>query len=143
MATGDLAIYRMLNTAQTRCIMLFPRALWRTAVVLAAFAPSLVAQGEHQHCGAPPAKLGQVTFKTSCSPAGQRNFERGVALIHSFWYEEAGKAFRAAAKADSACGMAHWGSAMSLLHPLWTAPPPNDGQTGLAEAELAVRLTRA
>jgi tetratricopeptide (TPR) repeat protein len=143
MATGGPPVYRALHTAQTRRIMLPPRALWRTAV-LAAFAPSLLAaQGEHQHGGAPPAKLGHVTFKTSCSPEGQRNFERGVALIHSFWYEEAGKAFRAAAKADSACGMAHWGSAMSLLHPLWTAPPQTDGQTGLAEAELAVHLTSA
>jgi len=84
-----------------------------------------------------------VSFKTSCAPAAQQDFERGVALIHSFWYEEAGRAFAAAAVADSGCGMAHWGQAMSLLHPLWYPPPPNDGRTGLAESEQAVRLTAA
>ena len=117
------------------------RMLRPTAVLLTALAGRLAAQGEHQHTGTPPAQVGQVSFRTSCGSTAQRSFERGVALIHSFWYEEAGRAFQAAAKADSSCGMAHWGRAMSLFHQLWTPPPPNDARAGLSESDQAVRLT--
>jgi len=123
--------------------MRFARTLRLTTLLLSGGITSLAAQGEHQHGGAPPGRVGRVSFKTSCAPAAQQDFERGVALIHSFWYEEAGRAFAAAAVADSGCGMAHWGQAMSLLHPMWYPPPPNDGRTGLAESEQAVRLTAA
>jgi tetratricopeptide (TPR) repeat protein len=58
----------------------------------------------------------------------QRGVEHGVAYLHSFWYEKATEAFNAAAAADSSCAMAFWGQAMSLLHPLWTPPPPADAQ---------------
>lgn len=123
--------------------MQITRVLRPTAVLIAALAARLAAQGEHQHAGAPPGRVGRVTFRTTCRPTAQTRFERGVALIHSFWYEEAGRAFAAAAAADAGCGMAHWGRAMSLLHPLWTPPPPNDARAGAAEADRAVRLTRA
>jgi hypothetical protein len=113
-----------------------------TAALSAASALPLAAQGEHQHDGAPPERLGRVTFQTTCRPQAQRRFARGVALLHSFWYEESGRAFAEAAGADSGCAMAHWGQAMSLLHPLWAPPPPAESRAGLAQAELAVRLTR-
>ena len=97
----------------------------------------------HNHTGVgQPAQLGRVTFPISCSPAVQPRFERAVALLHSFWYEEAGRAFREIAQDDSTCAMARWGEAMSLLHPLWTPPPPADGDAGLRAATLAVRLSR-
>src|SRR6476646_6715667 len=104
---------------------------------------ALAGQGEHQHAGTPPERLGRVEFKTTCSPAAQRPFERGLALLHSFWYEEAGRAFADGARADPGCAMAHWGRAMSLLHPLWVPPPGADARDGLAEAEQAARLSRA
>ncbi len=122
--------------------MQITRVLRATAVWMAACAGPLTAQGEHQHTGAPTGRVGHVTFETTCRPAARRRFERGVALLHSFWYEEAGRAFAAAATADAGCGMAHWGRAMSLLHPLWTPPPPDDARAGASESDQAVRLTR-
>ena len=95
------------------------------------------AQMEHQHVGLPPSKLGHVRFPTSCNAAAAQAIERSVALLHSFWYEEAGKAFRDAAAADSSCAMAYWGQATSLLHPLWAPPSPQDLTNGAALAQRA------
>jgi hypothetical protein len=103
----------------------------------------LAAQGEHQHGAAPLEQVGRVAFRTTCRPVARKRFERGVALLHSFWYEESGLAFAAASAADSGCAMAYWGRAMSLLHPLWTPPPPAEARDGLAQAERAVRLSGA
>src|SRR5947209_13284667 len=104
------------------------------AVPLAAQAP-----GEHDGHGQ---QLGRVRFATSCDAAAGTEVERGVAYLHSFWYEKAAEAFTAAAAADSTCAMAFWGQAMSLLHPLWTPPSSADAQVatravdrGLAEAK--------
>ena len=38
-----------------------------------------------QSAGKLPEQLGKVSFPTSCQPAVQATFERGVALLHSFW----------------------------------------------------------
>ena len=80
------------------------------------------AQVEHAHHGPAPQRLGSVEFPVSCSAAARGHFGRGMALLHSFWYEEAERAFAEAARADSTCAMAHWGIAMSLHHPLWQPP---------------------
>src|SRR4029453_5079700 len=79
---------------------------------------------DHQHQHARPEKLGSVSFPTSCAPAVQAPFTRAVALLPSFWYDEAEKAFGAGAAADPSCAMAQWGVAMSLYHPIWAAPTP-------------------
>ena len=94
--------------------MLRPFAI---AIVLAAATRTLSAQ-EHHHDGATPERLGRVVFPADCRPDVQARFERGVALLHSFWYEEAGRTFSAVAAADSSCALAHCGMAMSVLHPL-------------------------
>jgi len=60
--------------------------------------------------------LGVVSFPVSCSPQVQRAFNRGVALLHDFWYEEAKPQFERILKADPSCAMAHWGVAMSGFH---------------------------
>ncbi len=88
-------------------------------------------------------QLGRVTFPVSCATGMQPRFERAVALLHSFWYEEAGRAFREIAQSDTTCAMAHWGEAMSLLHPLWTPPTASENETGLAAATVAVALSRS
>lgn len=88
------------------------------------------AQETHPHKHALSEKLGQVNFSTSCSKQAQQKFNRAVALLHSFWYDEAEKAFNGVTQTDPKCTMGHWGVAMSLYHPLW-APP------------LAVELQRA
>ncbi len=81
-----------------------------------------LADDKHQHYH-PNAKLGAVSFHVpSCSPEVQKPFERGVALLHSFWYEEAEKQFKAVAVQDPHCAMAYWGEAMSLYHQLWNRP---------------------
>ncbi len=64
-------------------------------------------------------QLGKVEFQTSGSPAAQAEFLRGLAALHSFWYEEALEAFRAATKIDPEFMMGYWGEAMAHNHPLW------------------------
>jgi len=86
------------------------------------------------HAGAQaPERLGKVNFPTSCSPTVQAQFERAVALQHSFWFAEAIKGFNAVAAADPSCGIAHWGSAVaSLGNPLGGPPVARDLQEGAA-----------
>lgn len=69
-------------------------------------------------------QLGKVSFPTSCAPAVQADFDRAVALLHSFWLDAGGKAFAAVAQADPTCAMAHWGIAMIKLgNPLGPPQP--------------------
>lgn len=86
------------------------------------------------HEGTPDAeKLGHVHFATSCSAEAQTHFDRAVALLHSFWFAEATKAFNTVLETDSSCTMGYWGLAMSLLgNPLASPPPPQALQEGAA-----------
>jgi tetratricopeptide (TPR) repeat protein len=63
--------------------------------------------------------LGKIIFPNSGSPAAQADFIRGVAWLHSFGYEEAIDAFRAAQKIDRGFALAYWGEAMAFNQPLW------------------------
>jgi len=58
-------------------------------------------------------KLGRVVFKTSCSPEAQKQFERALAMQHSFFFPETVKAFTAIPETDSSCAIAYWGIAIS------------------------------
>jgi tetratricopeptide (TPR) repeat protein len=83
-------------------------------------------------------RLGSVSFPSSCSAAAQPMVTRGVALLHSFWYEESEKTFRAAAAADPRCGIAWWGAAMSNYHPVWPTPySPAELKRGIEAAQKA------
>jgi tetratricopeptide (TPR) repeat protein len=115
------------------------------AVAVLLFRPcQLFSQAGHDHhADKPPERLGRVIFPTTCEAGAQAQFERGVALLHSFWYEEAGKTFRAVVAADSNCAMGYWGEAMSTLHPLWTPPSLKESETALELSERAVQLARA
>ena len=94
---------------------------------------------EHEHPA--PEKLGTVQFPTSCSSKEQKSFERGIALLHSFAYSAAEKAFGDVAKADPKCAMAHWGIAMTYFHPLWPPPLPEETVArGREEIERARQL---
>lgn len=64
-------------------------------------------------------ELGTVRFEVSGSPEAQAHVVRGVKLLHHMMYPEADREFAAAAAADPNCALAHWGRAMSLIHPLW------------------------
>ena len=74
-------------------------------------------------------QLGKVDFPTSCSSKVQPAIEKGVALLHSFQYQQAKQVFTEAATQEPACAMAEWGEAMSLYHQLWDFP----GDETLAE----------
>lgn len=110
--------------------------LWGACLALCAF--KVLAQEPHSH--PVPEKLGTVIFPTSCAPAVGRDFERAVALLHSFAYTASEQAFAAVAVADPTCAMAHWGVAMTYFHPLWGPPDPADLGKGRTEVAQAARL---
>src|SRR3954464_5200614 len=76
----------------------------------------------HHHEELTEAQVGIVHFASSCLAAEQKPVERGVAMLHSFWYEEAEKQFQQIEKDDPKCAIARWGLAMSLWHQLWNRP---------------------
>ena len=77
-------------------------------------------------------RLGTVHFATSCNDAAQRRFDRAMRYQHSFWYRQAKEIFEDAAKADSECGMAYWGVALTLLYNPHAPPPAENLPLGLA-----------
>ena len=95
----------------------------------------------HHHEELTETQLGTVHFPISCTAAVQRPFARGVALLHSFWYEEAEKEFLDIAKDDPNCAMAHWGVAMSIWHQLWDEPNAKVIARGLSEVKTAEKLS--
>ena len=101
------------------------------------FAVSSTSQEMHSHDA--PEKLGVVSFSISCLPAVQVEFNRGIALLHSFAYAAAESAFRRVAAGDPNCAMAHWGVAMTYFHQLWE-PPLTPSASAVAGEE--IRLAR-
>jgi len=99
------------------------RALWPIIVslVLVAAVPAR-AQDEHPHEAGDLGRVGKVHFPVTCAPELQADFDRAVAVLHSFFYEEAERQFTSIAARDPHCAMAWWGVAMSLWHPLWEPP---------------------
>src|SRR5215475_4397651 len=95
--------------------------------------------GHSHEATGPGAQLGQVHFAVSCHAAAQAQFDRAVALLHSFWFAPAIKTFTSASEFDPTCAMAHWGVAMSLLGNPFTWPPSpqalKDGWTAVAKAK--------
>jgi tetratricopeptide (TPR) repeat protein len=89
---------------------------------------------KHVHPPAAPggAGLGEVTFPNSGAPAAQSPFFRGLALLHSFEYEEAAEGFRDAQKADPSFAMAFWGEAVTYSHLLWGEDDPAAARQALA-----------
>ena len=85
-------------------------------------------------------KLGNISFPISCAPDSQKPFERGVALMHSFGYEEAEAQFVEITQKDPACAMAHWGVALSLFHQIWERPDEPTLKRGWSEMEEAQKL---
>ena len=88
-------------------------------VALALTSSLLIASQPTRQTVTPRAPLGVVKFPNSGSAAAQGDFLRGVAWLHSFGYEEAIDAFRAAQKIDPQFALAYWGEAMCFNQPLW------------------------
>ena len=99
----------------------------------AAAVPALAAQADT------PAgeQLGKVSFSVSCSRSVRAPFNRGVALLHDFWYEEAQRQFEQIVKTDPDCAMAHWGIAMSVFHQIWDRPDEHAVALGWKEMQAA------
>ncbi len=111
-----------------------------TAILLVAFICDThfaSAQEGHQHRHDPSEKLGQVNFSVSCNHQAQMQFNRAVAWLHSFEYEEAEKAFTEVTVTDPRCGMGYWGIAMSNYHPIWAPPTSAELQKGSNAIEKA------
>jgi hypothetical protein len=104
------------------------------AITVSALGAASFAQQTDQHDhGAASGRLGAVHLTTSCAPAVQKEFDRGVALLHSFWFSAAIDAFTTVLKSDPRCVMAHWGIAMSWWgNPFGGFRSPQALQAGLA-----------
>ncbi len=96
---------------------------------------------DHDHAHHDLGNTGKAHIETSCGEAAQKEVDRGLALMHSFWYAPAEKVFRATAEANADCGMAWWGAAMANLHPIWAPPTPDEFQRGKEAAEKASAKT--
>ncbi len=83
-------------------------------------------------------RLGRVSFPVSCNAEAHRRFERAMAVLHSFWWEEGERAFLAVLEADPSCAMAHWGRALNA----WGNPFAG-GPTGEALAHGVAAAARA
>jgi hypothetical protein len=111
------------------------------AVALVSLAPARTfAQHEHDHAHTVPEGFGTIHFPTSCKPELSSDFERAVAMLHSFAYPEAATAFAAVAAKDPNCAMAQWGIAMSYFHTIWGPPTPDEFAAGKAASEKATAL---
>ncbi len=85
-------------------------------------------------------KLGTVSFPTSCAASQQKPFERGIALLHDFWYDKAEQQFKDIIAADPTCAIAYWGEAMSLWHQIWDRPDAATLQHGLTLVQQGQKL---
>jgi tetratricopeptide (TPR) repeat protein len=104
-------------------------------LVLSSRSTAFAQEHDHGHGEA----LGTVHFSTSCNSDAQKEFDRAVALLHSFQFSSAIQGFQASLKSDSSCGIAYWGVALSR----WSNPfaiglkDRNQLEAGRASAELA------
>ena len=113
-----------------------------TALFLLALVLSTPAFAEHNHeHNLTEQQLGSVHFPTSCAPAVQGEFERAIALLHSFAFETAEATFRQVAQIDPKCAMAHWGIARSLWR--WGMPDSATRERGWHEISTAISLNPA
>jgi hypothetical protein len=98
---------------------------------------SLAQQGQ---APTPPEQLGKVHFPTSCSAAVEKQFDRAMTLLHSFWAKDAIEGFSDVLRRDPGCAIAYWGIAMSVQQNPLTGQAPNanatkDALTGLDRAK--------
>src|SRR5216684_500343 len=99
-------------------------AEFRNARVL--FASTLIVLASQGLARAAEERLGEVNLPISCSPAAQQQFNRGLAMQHSFFFPETVKAFTAIAEQEPSCAMAYWGIAISQRPNPLVGPFPGD-----------------
>lgn len=116
------------------------------SVLVLATASFAYAQEDHSHANhSESSGLGTVVFPNSGSAAAQADFLRGVALLHSFEYERASNAFKAAQLTDNGFALAYWMDALTYRHPLWGQEDLAGARAKLAQLgpTASARLTRA
>ena len=82
-------------------------------------------------------RIGHVDLENSCRPADAAHLNRAVALLHTFWLNEARQEFERIAGDDPDCALAYWGQAFSELHLVNGPPSPEEilrGQASLTQA---------
>ena len=110
-----------------------------------------LALAQHEHHGNSGEKLGTVNFATSCKAETRADFNRAVALLHSFEYRPAMETFNKVLEADPSCAVAHWGIALchwgNPFAGIKTGPPLERGreaaQKGLATGSPTPRERRS
>jgi len=112
------------------------RSIFLSAALLGALQQSQRSTGATEH----NPELGKVVFSCSCSLRAQDEIARGVALLHSFQYQEASSTFTDAAAREPTCAIAHWGIAMANTRLLWHLPGAGELDAGLNQVKLAERL---
>ena len=116
----------------------------RSRIVGVLFSSALIVLINHTVARAEE-RSGEVNFPISCSPAAQVQFNRAVALLHSFFFPETVKAFTAIAEKEPSCAMAHWGVAISQRPNPLVGPFPGDvlraGWEAVEKARAATQRT--
>src|SRR5258708_38745213 len=110
------------------------RPLTAVLAFVLCFVPLALTQEEHHHAISEE-EVGSVHFLTSCQPDLAGNFNRAVALLHSFQYEQARQAFAEISERYPECAMAKWGVAMSHYHGMWDNRDTAAGRLALSQAK--------
>ena len=115
------------------------RILFAAGLITAALTSGAIGQQDE--------KLGKVVFPISCDPNVQAEFNRGVAMLHSYWFLKARRTFEGILQQDPTCAMAHWGVAMDFLgNTLATTPTRADSEAAwdaLEKARMWLKDARA
>jgi len=108
------------------------------AVALAVMPAAALAAEHDEHAHATSENFGTVHFATSCKTEVRAEFERALAMLHSFAYVSSAKAFQAIAVRDPGCaGIAQWGVAMTYFHVIWGPPTEDEFAAGRTAARSA------
>ncbi|HVG22506.1 MAG TPA: hypothetical protein VNI02_25930 [Blastocatellia bacterium] len=116
--------------------MLLIKASFKKSPLIAAVVLTFAIAGYAQQ-----SKLGKVDFPNSGAEKAQAHFLRGLAALHSFWFEEALDEFRESTKIDPDFAMGYWGEAMAYNHPLWAEQDTEAGRKTVAKIKETAKLT--
>jgi len=120
-------------------LLFFTACKEKKTVLNSAIASIDFLRGELLLCG--DGQFGELKFSLSCNYETRATFDLAVALLHSFQYAEAEKAFVKVIDADPNCPMAYWGVAMSIYHAAWFPPSKKELEKGAKVLAIAKQLT--